>query len=87
MGGRRHAPTALHPINKQGTHCTGGRVDWTGEEDIVPTGIRSTDSPILSESLHRLRCGCGKLKLSNQLGHLVTDVTNILKFIRGKNRA
>ena len=25
VGGERHAPAALHPGKKPGTHCTGGR--------------------------------------------------------------
>jgi hypothetical protein len=27
MGGQRHVPAALTPINRPGTHCTGG---WVG---------------------------------------------------------
>jgi hypothetical protein len=28
---------------------------WTGVENLAPTGIRSPDRPVRSESLHRLR--------------------------------
>ena len=31
---------------------------WTGEENLIPTGIRSSDRPALSESLYRLRYPC-----------------------------
>jgi len=29
---------------------------WTGAENLGPTGIRSPDHPVSSESLYRLRC-------------------------------
>jgi hypothetical protein len=44
--GYRHAPVALYPLERPGTHCTG---DWVGPragaENLVPTVIRSPDRP------------------------------------------
>ena len=55
---QRHAPTALYPRERLGTHCIGG---WVGPrngldsaENLVPTGIRSPDRPFRSESLYQL---------------------------------
>jgi hypothetical protein len=54
VGAQRHAPAALSPGKISVTHCTGGWVDpsavWTGAENLVPNGIRSTDPPVRSES-------------------------------------
>ena len=59
MRGQRHAPAALYPRERTGTHCTGGWVGpgpvWTRAENITPTGIRSLDRPARSQSLYRLR--------------------------------
>ena len=59
MGSQRHAPAALYPREKPGTHCTGGWVGpgpvWTGAENLAPTGIRFLDRPARSQSLHRAR--------------------------------
>jgi len=47
--GQRHAPAALYPRERPGTHCTGGWVclraglDRCGKSH--PTGIRSQDRP------------------------------------------
>ena len=57
--GQRHAPAALYPREKPGTHCTGG---WVGPragldrrgKSAPPTGIRSPDCPARSQSLYRL---------------------------------
>jgi hypothetical protein len=46
MGGQIHAPAALSPGKRPGTHCIGERV--------VPTGILSPDLPARSQSLYRL---------------------------------
>jgi hypothetical protein len=64
VGGQRHAPAALPPRKKPGTHYVGGWVVpragrspglvWTGAEYLVPTGIRFPDRPGRSESLYRL---------------------------------
>jgi hypothetical protein len=52
--GQRHAPAALYPRERPGTHCTEeagwatGPV-WTGAETLAPTGIRSrTVQPVSS---------------------------------------
>jgi hypothetical protein len=42
-------PRLLYPRERPGTHCIGGSV-WTGAENLVPTGIRSPDRPVRSES-------------------------------------
>ena len=48
-GGQRHAPAALYPRERPGTHCTGGWVGpgpvWIGAENLAPTEIRSPDRP------------------------------------------
>ena len=58
MRGQRHAPAALYPRERAGTHCTGGWVGpglmWTGAENLVTTEIRSPDRPARSKSLYRL---------------------------------
>ena len=58
VGGLLHAPAALPPGNRPGTHCTGGwvgpRAGLDGCEKSRPTGIRSPDRPARSESLYRL---------------------------------
>jgi hypothetical protein len=57
VGGQRHAPAALLPVNGtrvsvlQEAGWASGRV-WTGAESLVPPGIRSTDGPARSESLY-----------------------------------
>jgi hypothetical protein len=51
-------PLPLYPSQRRGTHCLGGWVEpgpvWTGTENIAFAGIRSSDLPAHSESLHRL---------------------------------
>jgi hypothetical protein len=58
VGGQRHAPAAIPLEKRNDNHCTGGwvgpRTVWTGAEILAPTGITSTDSLALSESLYRL---------------------------------
>ena len=53
-----HAPAALLPAKKPGTHFTEGWGDpgpvRTGAENLAPTGIRSPNCPARSESLYRL---------------------------------
>ena len=58
--GQRHAPAALYPRERPGTHCTGGWVGLMAGLDRCgksrpPTGIRSPDRPARSQSLYRLR--------------------------------
>ena len=59
MRGQRHAPAALCPRERPGTHCTGGwmglraGLDWCGKS--LPTGIRFPDLPPRRQSLYRLR--------------------------------
>jgi len=55
---QRHAPAALYPRERLGTHCTGG---WVGPRAGLdrcgkssPTGIRSPDRPTSSLSIYRL---------------------------------
>jgi hypothetical protein len=59
VGGQLHAPAALPPGKRPGTHCIGGRVGpragLDGCEKSRPTGIRSPDRPASSESPYRLR--------------------------------
>jgi len=59
VGGQRHAPAASspgktrYPLHKR----MGGPQDRSGEVQKIstPTGIRSPDRPVCSESLYRLR--------------------------------
>jgi hypothetical protein len=59
MGGQHHAPTAFTsgkdplPIVQE-AGCASETV-WIGVENLAPTGIRSPDLPVRSESLYRLR--------------------------------
>ena len=57
--GQRHAPAALYPREKPGTHCTGGGWApdsvWTGAENLTHNGIRTPDRPVSSQSLYLLR--------------------------------
>jgi len=53
VSGQQHAPTALYPRERPGTHCTGGwvgpRAGLDGRKNLVPTGIRSrTVQPVVS---------------------------------------
>jgi hypothetical protein len=59
MRGQRHAPAAFYPRERPDTHYTGG---WVGPRVGLdrcgkshPTGIRSQDRPVRSQSLYRLR--------------------------------
>jgi len=58
VGGQRHAPAALAPGKRPGTHCIGGWVgpmaglDGCGKSRLI--GIRSPSRPVRSESLYRL---------------------------------
>ena len=55
VAGQRHAPAALSPGKRLGTHCIGGSGPvWTGAENVAHTVIRSPDFPARSESLYRL---------------------------------
>ena len=51
-------PVAVPRGNGTAVHCTGGCVDpvpvWTGEENLVPTGIRTSGRPARGESLYLL---------------------------------
>jgi hypothetical protein len=57
--GQRHAPAALYPRERSGTHSTGGWVGPSAGMDrcgkFLPTGIRSPDRPARSQSLYRIR--------------------------------
>ena len=58
-GGQRHAPAALYPRGRPGTHCIGG---WVGPraglerrgKSRPPTRFRSQDRPARSQSLYQL---------------------------------
>ena len=58
VGGQRHAPAALPPGRRPGTHCIGGWLvpspDLDGCENLALTGIRSPERPARSESLYGL---------------------------------
>jgi len=55
MSGKQHAPAAVNPRERPGTHCTGGWVGLrTRAENLAPTGIQFPDSPVRSKSLCRL---------------------------------
>ena len=49
VGGQGHAPAALPPGMRPGTHCIGSWVGpgpvWTGAENLAHIGIRSPDRP------------------------------------------
>jgi hypothetical protein len=51
-------PRPLYPRERPGTHCTRGWVGpgpvWTCAKNLAPTGIRSPDRPVCSQSLYRL---------------------------------
>jgi len=52
VGGRRHAPAALPPGNYTvPIGCVGPRIGVDGAENLTPTGIRSLDREVHSESL------------------------------------
>jgi hypothetical protein len=59
VGGQRHAPAALTPGKRPGTHCIGG---WVGPragmnergKSHPTTGIRPPNRRARSESLYRL---------------------------------
>ena len=53
VSGQQHAPAALYPRGRPGTHFTGGwvgpRTCLDGRKNLVPTGIRSrTVQPVVS---------------------------------------
>ena len=58
VGGQHHAPAALPPQERPGTHCVGGwvgpRAGLDGCGKSSNTGIRSPELPARSESLYRL---------------------------------
>ena len=59
MRGQHHAPAALYsgkdlvPVVQEAGWAPGPV--WTGEENLAPTGIRTTDRPTRSQSLYHLR--------------------------------
>ena len=58
VSGQRHAPAALYPRERPGTHFTGGwvgpRAGLDGRKNLVPTGIRSRTIQPVAQSLYRL---------------------------------
>ena len=63
VGGQHHAPAAFTPgkdrvpiVQEAGW---ASEPVWIGAENLAPTGIRSADLPVHSESLYRLRHPCG----------------------------
>jgi len=54
VDGQRHAPAALFPGKRPGTHCIVGWVDPRAEY-LAPNEIRSADRPARSKLLYRLR--------------------------------
>ena len=84
--GQRHAPAALYPRERHGTHCTGGWVGPRGRSGQVrkispPTGIRSPYRPARSQLLYRLRyparwtCGCWTAS-SNHMSNNLSRMQN-----------
>ena len=75
VGGQGHAPAALLPGKRPGTHCigewVGHRVGLNGYEKIShPTGNRFPDCPARSESLYRLSyLGQRMMTWGVELGH------------------
>ena len=58
VGGKRHAPAAEQdsiPIVQEAGWAS--QPVWIGVENLAPTGIRSSDLPVRSESLYRLLAG------------------------------
>jgi len=55
LAGHPHAPAASTPVERPGTHCTGGwlgpRAGLDGRKNFVPTGIRSRTVPPVVSSL------------------------------------
>ena len=60
VSGQQHAPAALYPQERSGTHFTGGwvgpRTGLDGRKNLVPTGIRSRTVQPVAQSLYRLSC-------------------------------
>jgi len=60
VSGQQHAPAALYPRERPGTHCTGGwvgpRAGLDGRKNLVPTGIRSRTVQLVAQSLYLLSC-------------------------------
>ena len=58
MSVQQHAPAALYPRERPGTHFTGGWVRPEGRSgragNFVPTGIRSRTVQLVAQSLYRL---------------------------------
>jgi hypothetical protein len=53
VGSQCHAPVALIPRKRSGTHCIGGpRAGLDGSGKTPPNGIRSPDHTARSESLY-----------------------------------
>ena len=59
MRSQHHAPAALYPRERPGTHFAGGWEGpgpvWTGAENLASTGIRSPDRPARSQAPYSLR--------------------------------
>jgi len=68
-------PRPFYPRERPGNHCIGGVWDpglvWTGEKNLVPTGMRSPDRPARNESLYRLSYPGPQ----NRVVHFVTSCT------------
>ena len=79
MSGQRHAPAALYPRERAGTHCTGDWVGpepvWTGGENLAPTGIRSPDHPARSQSLYQLAYGLECREIEKPRTHADNGIT------------
>jgi len=60
-------PDRLYPLERPGTHCTGGwvgpRAVLEGAENRVPTGIRSRTVQPVAQSLFRLSYPAHKGKM------------------------
>jgi hypothetical protein len=77
-------PGCLYPRQRPGTHCTGGWVgpgaglDWCGKSR--PTGIRSPDLPVRSESLYRLRHPGSNLQI-HYTNFMLTLHNTVIRYI------
>ena len=77
VGGQHHAPAALPPgktrvpVVQEAGWATGPV--WTDGENLAPTGIRSPDRPVRSESLQRLSYPGPTLYRTVNINHILDE--------------
>ena len=87
MRGQSHAPAALYPRERPGTHCTGGRVGPRAGLDRCgksrpPTGVRCPVRPARSQTLYRLRYPGNRTPGGNsKSGVLSTPFVRVTEFM------